>query len=673
MNDAKIIAELGRSGCIAYDFLIKPKSLKTAPHVLGSLLDAGKKNFKKFELMPSAQATFQNIVEPLLTHDQLLSLLYSFIDSLNSTDSSETTRAILKKYQPQLTAYGTRVEQSEKLYALLKRVAQVKLSPDQRRCVTLLMRDMEYAGVNTSPQKRKKIAALTKRLATLAEKFENTVIDGRKGFYYAFQNADSLGDMPESDLHAAQEEAQQRKIQAQYVFTLSPPSLSAVMRYCTDRSVRELFYKKANTVAAEGVHDNRGRVLQLLKLRHAKARLMGYATFMDYVLMLRMAPSVAAVKSILKDVAARARLKAKNEIAELKSFSGLRTLAEWDVSFYGEKLRKQRYDVDDAVLRPYFPIERVTKGLFTIVQKLFGLTIRPTNMRSYHPEVKTYEVFKDGKRIAYYIADFFARPSKRGGAWCNDLRRGSVTQVGGTVLPIIINVMNFSKPTKKLPSLLSHRDVETLFHEFGHALHAMLSSTSLPNLTGFSTEWDFVEFPSQFFENWCWDGPTLKLISGHYKTGAALPRNIFQKLLAGKRFMAGYKVMRQLEFAMLDTALHTRRPPQNVRQLDALCSQLVARTSVLKKWPGYRMYASFGHIFAGGYAAGYYSYMWAEILEAECAEHFAKRGLLNGKEGARYAEEILAPGARRPGLELFKKYIGHAPKTDAFLRKHGMK
>lgn len=670
-------------GMVNFDKIPQENVQAELAGALESFLNEAKADFKELLATAKNNANYTTIVLRYLTSGRSLSILYSFVDTLNSVSATEMTRALVEKFEPMVVAFGNEVLLSSDFYKLLTVVYTQKLSTLEKRSIELLMRDMRHAGVLLNEAKRKKISALNNELSSLAQKFENNVIDSRKQFSYHFADDTAFGLMPESDRAEAREQAAKIKKDG-YVFTLLPPQYSAIMKYCTTRAVRELFYNETNQVAAHGKFDNRPLVLKILSLRHQKAALLGHASFADYALEERMAKKPKAVFPLLDGVYKKAKKQAKAEVRNLEKFarnykeapllvgSGMQ---EWDIAFYSDRYKRVHLAFDDAKLRDYFELTAVVEGLFAVSQRLYGLNFKEIKEGIYADGVRVFEVYKNGELLSYYIADFYARPSKRGGAWCNMLREGFIAGTGSErkhAVPIMINVMNFPKPTKEHPALLMHRDVETLFHEFGHAVHAMLSSTQLPNLNGFHVEWDFVEFPSQIFENWTWETSVLNLFARHYKTKKLLPKKDLASLWKLKTFFGGYHVVRQNEFGYLDMKLHSQKAPASVKALDALCEKLVSSRAVLPKPKNYHMYASFGHIFAGGYSAGYYSYLWAEILEADCYELLRKKGVLKKSTGALFAKHILAPGTREPGDKLFKGLMKRKAKIQPLLKKYGI-
>lgn len=642
------------------------------PHLLTSLLKKAEDAFEQILTLPKKDLTFKKVVEDYFNNDRALTVLYSFLESYNGTNNTPLTRKIVEAFEPKMVDYYNKTMLHKGYYKLLKSIARKRLTPDQKRSVFLLLKNMKMSGVDLPDNKRKMIEKINKELSKLSQKFENNTIDSRKQFFYEFNDESVLREMPPSELSLAAMEARNRKSKARYVFTLSPPSLQALLKYCSDRSIRELFYKKALTVASEGKYDNRPLILTMLQLRQQKAQLLGFKNYADYILQARMARSIRQIEILLNKISQKALAKSHHEIQELARFAGLKELNDWDITYYSEKLKQQRFAIEEKELKKFFPLDHIMKGLFTFVSRLFGIEMRPLRRESYFPDLQIFEVWKKNELLAYYIADFSARPSKKGGAWCNHIRPAYFSDSEPYQVPIIINVMNFPPQNGTEPPLLSHRDVETLFHEFGHALHLLFSSKTYTNLHGFNTEWDFVEFPSQLLENWCWESPSLRLFAKHYRTKKVLPEAMIRKLRATKTFMAGYKTLRQLEFAFLDLKLHTHQPPKSLSQLDNFCEKTVQQYSVLRKFKGYKMYTSFDHIFAGGYAAGYYSYMWAEILEADVFLTMKKNNIVDPAMGRQYLEKVLIPGAKKDGSELFKDFMGRNPDVRAFIEKHAL-
>lgn len=673
MNKDQILKLIQQNDLIDYAALQDEKTLELIPELLDQLLNEAEKGFESLLQTPDETLSYANFMELFLVGDEDLNNLYKAVDSFNSTDSSITTRKIIGDFQPKLVDYQNQVSLNPELYKKLKLLEKSNLTEDEKRSVQLVIRDMEVAGVHLPEEKREQLKQINKELSDLSEAFSNNVIDSKAEFFYEIETDESLKEMPEEDLEMAREEAKKRNSNAQFIFTLSPPSHLAIMRYCADESIRETFHKASNSVATQGNHDNRPLALKILKLREQKAKLMGFENFAEYILQERMAPNIEKVMETLNQVGQVAGKEALKNVEELKEYSGKTDFKEWDISFYAEKLKKEKFHVDDKLLKPYFVFENVMEGLFGMVKTLFEVEMKPVDIKPYAEGAKAYEVYHQGELISYYFLDPFARAEKRPGAWANDIRSGYKRVDGTKKLPIVINVCNFPKPTNGKPSLLTHRDVETIFHEFGHAIHVMLSSSqNLPNLSGFHTEWDFVEAPSQILENWTWEYEVLSLFAKHYQTGELISKELVDKLRASQNFMSGLFLIRQNEFGSLDYMMHTKPTPESVEALDESCRNFYKEHALIPKFEGYSMYTAFTHIFAGGYCAGYYSYVWAEIMEADMYEKAKQMGILSPEFGKKYVEEILAPGAKKTAMQLFVNFMGGEPTIDALFKKHGI-
>ncbi len=671
MNEL-IIEKISEKGMIDYAFFNDEKVMKEIPAVLDELLKKAKDAFKKLLEMEESVLSFDSFMMPFFTSDETLSNLYKAIDSYNSTNTNDLTRQIITDFQPKLVEYQNMVSLSKNLYKKLKHIEGQHLTSSQKRSLHLVIQSLEVSGVHLEPEKQTRLEAINQRLSGLSETFNNQTIDSKAQFFYEINDELDVAGIPEADKEMAKQEAKIRESSANYVFTLSPPSYLAIMRYCPNEQIREVFYRASSEVATESERDNRPVVMELLQLREEKAKLLGFNNFCEYVLQERMAPNPEAVLNILNKVSEKVLPQAKKDIETLCEFSGKEVINNWDLTYYFEKLKKEKYNVDDKLLKPYFSWEYVLEGLFKMAHDLFGLKMKEVDVPPYAEGSTAYEVYHNNKHVAYYFIDPFTRSEKRGGAWANDLRSGYADTNGKGVLPIVINECNFPKPSANSPSLLSHRDVETIFHEFGHAIHLMLSSAQLPNLNGFGTEWDFVEAPSQILENWCWEYEVLETFSKHHETGEVISKELIEKLKKTKNLMSALFLVRQNEFGFLDFLLHLESAPKSVEELDKRCLEIVNKYGPLAKPDDYRMYASFGHIFAGGYSAGYYSYVWAETMEADMFEKAKEMGILSKAFGDAYVQKILAPGTQKPAMELFLDFTGRQPSIEALFKKHGI-
>jgi Zn-dependent oligopeptidase len=663
--------------CVDYAFLSQKEVIQDYENILKYFLEQAKKSFAIILKTPKEKQSFTSIVKAFLSHDKDLSLLFGFFTNYHHTCGSGITRKIIENFQPKLVDWNNTVNMHYDFYLLLKNIEQELktekiLKNEQLRSVQLIIEDMEHNGVHLEGETKNQLEGMNTKLAALSEKFSLHVIDSKKEFFYHFDNDDSLKEMPESALLSAQREAKNRKL-AGYVFTLSPPSFMALMKYCSDSQIRKIFYEKSNGVASSGEYDNRPLVLEILQLRYKKAKILGCKNYSEYVMKTRMAKSTQEVQEVLSSFVIKSRKKAGRDMNELKESASIEVLEAWDVSYFSEKLMKQKFHLDQELIKQYFALDTVFEGLFGIVEKLYGVTLKKVICKSYHQDVLCFEVYQGKEVLAYYILDMYARTEKQPGAWC-DLLRSPIDKEGvKQQIPIVLNVGNFSQPVKKTdPILLNHVEVQTLFHEFGHALHVMLSKVSYENLNGFHVEWDFVELPSQILENWTWHPEALSTFAKHYQTGEVLSKDLVNKLLESRKFMSGLRMLRQSEFGFLDLSLHDSQVPKNIKELDEKCLKIAQKYSLFEKSENYKMYCSFSHIFAGGYAAGYYSYLWAEILEAEAFSVFKKEGVLSPLVGSRFKNSILSAGATKSAKDLFKDFLGRAPATKALEDKYGI-
>ena len=596
-------------------------------------LDVAQERFENILSQSLSSVTFETVVNAYLRHDREATELFHFLHHLDSVCGNSFTRKAVARVQPRIVAHEHVTGLNTQLYRLCKHVEQsCSLSAEQRRSLALIIRNMEHEGVHLSSRQKKVLNTISQTLQECSTRFSHHVVDSRKAFSYHFSSDEYIREMPPEDLLRAKEEAEKQG-KTGWIFSLSPPSYMSIMQYCSSSHIRKQFWMKNICLATSGSNDNRPLVLEILRLRKEKAHLLGYDTYADYVLHDRMARSTQQVRDTLMRFVTPAKKKAHDEYSALRDFvqslpHSPSSLNHWDIAYYSRKYKKELFHIDEKHLREYFSLDDVLEGLFSIVYTLFQVSFVRKDTPTYHDDAWMYEVFVDGKKRGYVIADFFARPEKRAGAWCDDIRHGDWES---GVLPIIAVVSNIAKPTSGHPTLLSHEEVQTLFHEFGHALHVLLSANTYANTGGFSTEWDFVELPSQLLENWTWEPEALKRYAKHHNTKAPFPYT--QALQHLRTFQKGMFVLRQSEFAFLDLNLHTSPPPATVSELDAKTYDIVNLYSLLPKPKSYKMYASFGHIFSGGYAAGYYSYLWAEILEADIFSLFQKHGLFSSVIG----------------------------------------
>ena len=632
---------------------------------------------------------WENLVAPLEEQGDKLDQAWAPVSHLNSVANSEALRKAYTESVALLTDYSTEFSQNEALYKAYQQLADssefAQLTQAQQQTINNALRDFRLGGVALNDADKKRFGEIQKRLSELSTQFSNNVLDATQAWYKHFETADALAGLPESALAQAAQAAAQKELPG-YVVTLDFPSYYAVMMYAENRALREEIYtayvtrasadgKKADgSSAAE--FDNTGIIAETLALRHELAQLLGFANYAERSLASKMAESPAQVLQFLNELALKSKPYAERDYAELREFaarSGCADLQAWDTTYYSEKLRVEKYSVSQEELRPYFPAEKVIAGMFDVVQRLFGIQVKQiAAFDTYHPDVRFYEIEKDGKKIASFYLDLFARDKKKGGAWMADCRVRRKTKTG-VQLPVAFLTCNFTPPVGDTPSLLTHDEVTTLFHEFGHGLHHMLTQIDVAAVSGINgVAWDAVELPSQFMENWCWEPEAIPLISGHYQTGEPLPQTLLDKMLAAKNFQSGLQMIRQLEFSLFDFRLHAEYNPHAPQSAQTVINEIRAQVAVVKPPAFNRFENSFSHIFAGGYAAGYYSYKWAEVLSADAYSRFEEEGIFNTQTGESFLQEILQQGGSKAPMELFKNFRGREPQIDALLRHSGI-
>jgi len=601
------------------------------------------------------------------------------VSHLNSVASTPPLRDAYNAALPLITEFNTELGQNKALYARFLELER-SLPPDravERELVAQTLRDFRLGGVALDGRDRERFREIMQRLAALQAKFEQNLMDATDAFEHHETRADALAGLPEQILSRARARAAEKGVEG-FVLTLDPPTYLAVMNHAEAPALRERYYEAWVTRASDrgpfaGKWDNGPLIGEILALRHESARLLGFRNYAELSLATKMAGSPDEVVAFLRDLARRSKRYAERDLAELTAHAG-RKLEPWDVAYYSERLREQRFALSDDELRPYFPLPKVLAGLFALVERLFGITIaeRPAE-GTWHPTVAYYEIRRrdDGALIGGLYTDFYARPQKRGGAWmdtCFDRARLPALARD----PVAYLVCNFNPPGDA-PSLLTHDEVVTLFHEFGHTLHHLLTEVGYPSLAGINgVAWDAVELPSQFLENYAWRPEVLKSISGHYETGEPLPDETIRRLNGSRTFMEGLATVRQLEFALFDFLLHGGDEPAGLEQVYALLDDVRREVAVIRPPEYNRFPSTFSHIFGGGYAAGYYSYKWAEVLAADAFAAFEEEGVLDAETAGRFRKEILAVGGSRPALDAFVAFRGRPPELDALLRQSGM-
>jgi oligopeptidase A len=630
--------------------------------------------------------TWRSLIQPLEEMDNRLSRAWSPVRHLNAVLNGPAWRAAYNACLPKLSEYGTEMGQNERLYRAYLSIREgdefVRLDAGQQKTIEDALRDFRLSGVHLSPADKDRLKVVQRELSGAQSKFEENLLDATHAWKKHITEEAALKGLPESSLDMARESASRANLDG-WQLTLETPSYIAVMSYADDRELRREVYTAHNTRASDqgpfaGRWDNSEVMEQILALRYETARLLGFGNYAEKSFATKMAESPQKVIEFLTDLARRAKPVAEREVAELRAFAAehlaIPDLEAWDIAYVSEKLRQHRYALSQEDLKPYFPVDQVLAGLFDLVHRLYGFRIEQLGgVDTWHPDVRFYEITdEDGAVRGQFYLDLYAREHKRGGAWMDEcatrMRAGD-----GLQIPVAYMTCNSSPPVGGKPALFTHDEVITLFHEFGHGLHHMLTTVDYPSVAGINgVEWDAVEMPSQFMENWCWEREALDLFGRHYKTGEPLPHDLFQRLLATKHFLAGMQMMRQLEFALFDLRLHLEYSPQTGGRIQALVDEVRETVAVVKPPSFVRFQHSFAHIFAGGYAAGYYSYKWAEVLSADVFAAFEEAGLFNPEVGKRFLRCILERGGTRPAMELFRNFRQREPRIDALLRHNGL-
>ncbi|MEN4237060.1 oligopeptidase A [Serratia marcescens] len=632
--------------------------------------------------------TWDNLCQPLAESDDRLSRIWSPIGHLNSVKNSPELRAAYEQALPLLSEYGTWVGQHEGLYQAYRSLKQgaafETLSVPQRKAVDNALRDFELSGIGLSADKQQRYGEIVARLSELGSTYSNNVLDATMGWSKLITDEAELSGLPESALAQAQAMAQAKE-QDGWLLTLDMPSYLPVLTYADNRALREEMYRAFATRASDqgpnaGKWDNSEVMAETLALRHELAQLLGFDTYADKSLATKMAESPEQVIGFLSDLAKRARPQAEQELAQLRAFAkqhyGVDELDAWDITYYGEKQKQHLFSISDEQLRPYFPEQRVVEGLFEVVKRIYGITAKERkDVETWHPDVRFFDLFDaDGELRGSFYLDLYARENKRGGAWMDDCV-GSLRKADGTLQkPVAYLTCNFNRPLGDQPALFTHNEVTTLFHEFGHGLHHMLTQIDTAGVSGINgVPWDAVELPSQFMENWCWEPEALAFISGHYQSGEPLPKAMLDKLLAAKNYQAALFILRQLEFGLFDFRMHFEYSPEKGAQILPTLAEVKKMVAVVPSPSWGRFPHAFSHIFAGGYAAGYYSYLWAEVLSADAYSRFEEEGIFNAETGKSFLDNILSRGGSEEPMTLFKRFRGREPQLDAMLRHYGIK
>lgn len=661
---------------------IKPEHVEPA---IDELLAEARATVNKC-LEANQNYTWDNLIEPLENADDKLNKAWSPVSHMNSVINSDPLRSAYNACLPKLSAYSTEMGQNEHLYKAYCYIAESpeypKLTVAQQKIISNALRDFKLSGIALDAEKKQRFKEINQELSKLASNYEENLLDATNAWNKLLTDENDLAGLPPSALAQAKQTAESQS-QNGWMITLQFPSYQAVMTYADNRELRREHYQAFSTRASDqgphaGKWDNTEIMERILALRYEKASLLGYKNYAELSLATKMAEKPVDVIRFLEDLAERSLPQARKDLHDLRAFAeehhGIKDLQSWDIGYYSEKMRQHFYQLSQEAVKAYFPVTRVLPGLFDIVEKLYGLSI--TEMDSFdkwHPDVRFFAIYGQDKQLrGQFYLDLYARPKKRGGAWMDDCV--SRKKHNNTIqTPVAYLTCNFTPPTGSDPALLTHDEVTTLFHEFGHGLHHMLTQIDYLGVSGINgVEWDAVELPSQFMENWCWEKESLQLVSGHYQTGETLPDSLFEKMLAAKNFQAGMMMVRQLEFSLFDFRIHQDYDPAVGGRIYETLEKVRSQVAVVQPPKFNRFAHSFSHIFAGGYAAGYYSYKWAEVLSSDAFSLFEEKGIFNQEAGKAFLSNILEKGGSQDAMELFVNFRGRKPTIDALLRHNGI-
>ncbi|MCZ8055542.1 MAG: M3 family metallopeptidase [Microcystis sp. LE19-12.2C] len=634
--------------------------------------------------------TWEKLVEPLTRIEERLSWSWGIIGHLMGVKNSPELRQAYETVQPQVVEFISRLSQSKPIYEAFSSLRQGEswgqLDEAQQRIVEASLRDAQLAGVGLAGEKKDRFNAIQLELAEITTKFSNNILDATKAFQLKLTTPEDIAGLPPSLLSLAAQTARgQGETNASsetgpWVITLDFPSYFPFMKYSDNRELREKLYKAYVSRADLGELDNNPLIDRILQLRQEQAHLLGYSTYAEVSLARKMANSVDEIEKLLDNLRQVSYEAAKQDLEALKTFAGTDDLKHWDIAYWSEKQRQAKFNFSAEELRPYFPLPRVLEGIFSLAKRIFGVEIIAADGQSpiWHPDVRYFQINDEkGEKIAYFYLDAYSRPAeKRGGAWM-DVCIGRAKTGTEVRLPVAYLICNQTPPVDGNPSLMTFEEVNTLFHEFGHGLQHMLTTVDYSGAAGINNvEWDAVELPSQFMENWCYDRPTLMSMAKHYETGETLPEHYYQKLLLAKNYMSGSAMLRQLHLSLVDLELHHRYQPNGGETPKQVRQRLAATTTIIPPLPEDAFLCSFGHIFAGGYAAGYYSYKWAEVLSADAFAAFEEVGLDNEEAvkaiGRRFRDTVLAIGGSSHPMNVFKAFRGREPSTEPLLRHSGL-
>lgn len=675
---------------------IKPQHIEPA---IDQILDSNRKQLARLlELGDSEAFSWDNFVQPLEEMSDRLQRAWSPVSHMNSVVNSDELREAYNKCLPKLSDYSTELGQNEKLFQAYQSIANStsfsELDVAQQKIINNALRDFHLSGVDLEQEKKQRFKEIKQQLSKLKTQFEENILDATHAWHKQIEDEKNLSGLPEFAVAMAKQSAGQKKLNG-WVFTLDAPSYMAVMMYADDRNLRQEMYTAFVTRASDkGIKltedtnvtqwDNSDVMQQLLALRHELAALLSFNNYAELSLATKMADSTDDVFGFLNQLTDKSKIVAKQEFEELAGFVrskyGIEQLEAWDIMYYSEKLRQKKYAISQEELKPYFPEQRVVDGMFAIVNKIYGINIKEIKgIETWHEDVRFFEIrdIDNNLRGQFYL-DLYAREKKRGGAWMDDCQGRVVHQNGHLQIPVAYLTCNLTPPIGNEPALFTHQEVITLFHEFGHGLHHMLTQVNYLSVSGINgVAWDAVELPSQFLENWCWEREALDLIAAHYQTNEPMPVDLFDRMFAAKNFQSSMIMVRQLEFSLFDFKIHSEYQTSKFKtdkglDIQAVLDEVREQVAVLKPPAFNRFQHSFSHIFAGGYSAGYYSYKWAEVLSADAFAKFEENGIFDRQTGLEFLHSVLEQGGSKEPIELFKAFRGREPQIKALLRHSGI-
>lgn len=628
--------------------------------------------------------TFENTIEALEYAGERLSRVSAVLFNLNAAETNDEIQKITQEVSPKLSAYNSEVKQNAKLFDKVKKIYDSKdtisLTREELKLLEETYQDFVRRGAELDDEKKERFKEITIELSKLSLQFSENLLSETNNYELVITDAKDLSGLPKDVIERARHLAKERGKDEHWIFTLQQPSYVPFMEYADNRALREELFKAHMTKCFKGnERDNKEIILKTVQLKAELARLMGYTTFAEYVLQQRMAEHPEKVLSFLDELLKKSLPKAIEEVEEIREFMKSKgknhELQRWDWAYYSEKLRKEKYELDDELIKPYFKLENVIEGVFKTAEKLYRITFKENKeLPKYHEQVTGYEVIENDQVIATFYADFFPRKGKQSGAWMTSYR-GQANRPEGRQIPQVSIACNFTPSSHGNPSLLKFDEVLTLFHEFGHALHGMLANAKYESLSGTNVYWDFVELPSQIMENWCYEKECLDLFAVHYESGEPIPEELVRRIKNSSTYHEAYATVRQISFSLLDLAWHniTLEESMEMQDVPAIESKAFGSTELFPEVPNTCMSVQFAHIFAGGYAAGYYSYKWAEVLEADAFSLFKERGVFNPEVAGSFRENILSKGGTRHPMELYKAFRGKEPDIDALLERAGLK